>query len=64
MKNKSATAVFAFVVIASVVQTFAAGDGAMVIFSNPTNSTPRIVSMWGGGASLQIVMKSDGTVWD
>ena len=36
----------------------------MLILQNPTNSSPRIVSMWGGGGSEQIVMKSDGTVWD
>jgi hypothetical protein len=42
----------------------AAGTGTMLILQNPTNSSPRIVSMWGGGGSEQIVMKSDGTVWD
>lgn len=42
----------------------AAGTGTLLILQNPTNSSPRIVSMWGGGGSEQIVMKSDGTVWD
>src|SRR5208283_4261492 len=42
----------------------AAGTGTMLILQNPTNSSPRIVSMWGGGGSEQIVMKSDDTVWD
>src|SRR5689334_12156838 len=42
----------------------AGGDGTMVVLRNPSNSSPRIVSMWGGGGSEQIVLKSDGTVWD
>jgi alpha-tubulin suppressor-like RCC1 family protein len=42
----------------------AGGNGTLLILQNPTNSSPRIVSMWGGGGSEQIVMKSDGTVWD
>ena len=41
-----------------------AATGTLLILQNPTNSSPRIVSMWGGGGSEQIVMKSDGTVWD
>ena len=31
---------------------------------NPTNSSPRIISLWGGAGSEQIILKSDGTVWD
>jgi alpha-tubulin suppressor-like RCC1 family protein len=42
----------------------AAGTGTLLILQTPTNSSPRIVSMWGGGGSEQIVMKSDGSVWD
>ncbi len=30
---------------------------------NPTNSAPRVISLWGGAGSEQIVLKSDGTVW-
>jgi alpha-tubulin suppressor-like RCC1 family protein len=40
------------------------GDGTLLILRNPTNSSPRITSIWGGGGSEQIVLKSDGTVWD
>ena len=43
---------------------YATADGTLVLFRNPTNSAPRIVSMWGGGGSEQIILKSDGTVWD
>ncbi len=42
----------------------AGGDGTMIVLRNPSNSSPRIVSMRGGGGSEQIVLKSDGTVWD
>ena len=38
-----------------------ADDGTLIIFRN---SAPRLISLWGGGGSEQIVMKSDGTVWD
>jgi alpha-tubulin suppressor-like RCC1 family protein len=41
----------------------AATDGTLLIFRNPTNSSPRIISTW-GGAEMQIVLKSDGSVWD
>ncbi len=46
------------------IPAIAAETGTLLILQNPTNSSPRIVSMWGGGGSEQIVMKSDGTVWD
>lgn len=42
----------------------AAGTGTLLMLQNPANTSPRIVSMWGGGGSEQIVMKSDGSVWD
>jgi alpha-tubulin suppressor-like RCC1 family protein len=41
----------------------AATDGTLLILRNATNSSPRIISIWGGAAS-QIILKSDGTVWD
>src|SRR5258707_8489296 len=41
----------------------AAGSGTLVLFRNPANSLPRVISTW-GGAEMQIVLKSDGTVWD
>jgi len=40
-----------------------AADETLVMLKNPTNSAPRITSLWGGGGSEQIVMKSDSTVW-
>jgi alpha-tubulin suppressor-like RCC1 family protein len=49
--------------VLSLASTMAAGDGTLVIFRNPTNSAPRVISLW-GGAEMQIVLKSDGTVWD
>jgi alpha-tubulin suppressor-like RCC1 family protein len=49
-------------VLSTGAQTSA--DGTLVILRNPTNSSPRITSIWGGGGSEQIVLKSDGTVWD
>ncbi len=54
-------ALFGFCALESAL---AGGNGTLLILQNPTNSSPRIVSMWGGGGSEQIVMKSDGTVWD
>src|SRR5271156_4037974 len=42
----------------------ASGTGTMLILQNPTNSSPRIVSMGGGGGSGQFVMKKVGSVWD
>ncbi len=42
----------------------AGGGGTLVILQNPTNSSPRVISLWGGAGSEQIIMKSDGTVWD
>src|SRR5271156_3677748 len=53
-----------FCFVASLESALAGGNGTLLILQNPTNSSPRIVSMWGGGGSEQIVMKSDGTVWD
>jgi alpha-tubulin suppressor-like RCC1 family protein len=41
-----------------------AQQGTMLILSNPTNSSPRVTSVWGGAGSEQIILKSDGTVWD
>ena len=41
-----------------------AASGTLVMLRNPTNSAPRIVSLWGGAGSMQIILKSDGTVWD
>ena len=40
------------------------GNGTLIILQNPGNSSPRVVSLWGGGGSEQIIMKSDGTAWD
>src|SRR2546429_4619518 len=42
----------------------AIGDGTLLVLRNSTTSSPKIVSLWGGGGSEQIVLKSDGTVWD
>jgi alpha-tubulin suppressor-like RCC1 family protein len=42
----------------------AAGDGTLFILSNATNSSPRVISLWGGAGGEQIILKSDGTVWD
>jgi alpha-tubulin suppressor-like RCC1 family protein len=42
----------------------ASNDGTLLILSNPTNSSPRVVSVWGGAGSEQIILKSDGTVWN
>jgi alpha-tubulin suppressor-like RCC1 family protein len=41
----------------------AATDGMQFILSNPRNSAPRVISLWGGAGSEQIILKSDGTVW-
>src|SRR5580693_3334080 len=41
-----------------------AASGTLVMLRNPTNSSPRVVSLWGGAGSEQIILKSDGTVWD
>lgn len=41
----------------------ALADGTQLILRNPLNSTPRVISLWGGAGSEQIVLKSDGTVW-
>src|SRR5262245_43522915 len=41
-----------------------AEEGTLITFRNPSNSAPRLVSLWGGGGSMQIILKSDGTVWD
>ena len=38
-----------------------AADGTLVVLRN---SAARITSIWGGGGSEQIVLRSDGTVWD
>ncbi len=43
---------------------FAGSDGTLLILQNPANSAPRVVSLWGGAGSEQIILKSDGTVWD
>lgn len=40
-----------------------AADGMLLILRNPTNSAPRVISLWGGAGSEQIVLKSDGTIW-
>ncbi len=53
----------AFFTIWSGNQVFA-DDGTLVIFRSPSNSEPRITSVWGGAGSTQIILKSDGTVWD
>jgi alpha-tubulin suppressor-like RCC1 family protein len=42
----------------------AGGNGTLLILRNATNIEARLVSLWGGGGSEQIIMKSDGTVWD
>src|SRR5438552_7932940 len=42
----------------------AADDGTLLMFRNPPDSSARITSIWGGGGSEQIVLKSDRTVWD
>ena len=42
----------------------AGGDGTLLILQNPSNSAPRVTSVWGGAGSEQIILKSDGTVWD
>lgn len=39
------------------------GNGVLLMLRNPTNSSPRIISLWGGAGSEQIILKSDGTVW-
>src|ERR1035438_8221940 len=41
-----------------------AANGTLLMLRNPTNSAPRIVSLWGGAGSMQIILKSDGSVWD
>ncbi|MGP8200527.1 MAG: hypothetical protein ACLQU4_13610, partial [Limisphaerales bacterium] len=46
------------------IPAIAAETGTLLILQNPTNSSPRMVSMGGGGGSEKILMKSDGTVWD
>jgi alpha-tubulin suppressor-like RCC1 family protein len=43
--------------------SLAAADGMRLMLRNPTNSAPRVISLWGGAGSEQIVLKSDGTVW-
>ncbi len=52
----------AFVARARV--SVAGGNGTLLILQNPSNSAPRITSVWGGAGSEQIILKSDGTVWD
>src|SRR5438552_3278679 len=52
----------ALIAMVSFDSAFAAGDGTLVVLRNPTNSAPRVISTW-GGAENQIVLKSDGTVW-
>ena len=41
----------------------AATDGTLLILGNPANSSPRVISIWGGAGGEQIILKSDGTVW-
>jgi alpha-tubulin suppressor-like RCC1 family protein len=55
---------FPLFVIGLLESAYAGGNGTLVVLQNPTNSSPRLASIWGGGGSEQIVMKSDGTVWD
>ncbi|GEM_PF-6668812 len=50
--------------LCGVSSACAGGDGTLIMFRNPTNYSPRVVSLWGGGGSEQIIMKSDGSVWD
>jgi alpha-tubulin suppressor-like RCC1 family protein len=68
--NKTAFApatALGFIVLVAVLcggSASRAQDGTMVELQNPTNSSPRVVSVWGGAGSEQIILKSDGTVWD
>lgn len=52
------------IVVFSLESAFAGGDGTLLVLRNPSNSAPRVVSLWGGAGSEQIILKSDGTVWD
>src|SRR5438445_12578528 len=61
--SRSSIWLIALVAVLSFDCAHAAGDGTLVLFRNPTNSAPRVVSTW-GGAEMQIILKSDGTGWD
>jgi alpha-tubulin suppressor-like RCC1 family protein len=64
MKTRNLAAMGCWGMVLSCAAVLAASDGTLVAFRSVSNSTPRIVSMWGGGGSEQIILKSDGTVWD
>jgi hypothetical protein len=70
MKTRQARAALACVrramllVLTLALRARAAGDGTLLVLRNPTNSAPRVTSIWGGAGGTQIVLKSDGTVWD
>jgi alpha-tubulin suppressor-like RCC1 family protein len=51
-------------IFGSLGSSFAGGNGTFLILQNPTNSSPRMASVWGGAGSEQIILKSDRTVWD
>ena len=36
----------------------------LLMFKNPSNSAPRVISVWGGALCATLVMKSDGTAWN
>src|SRR5579872_2157717 len=51
-------------IISFYSSTAYAGNGTLLMLPTPDSSSARVVSLWGGGGSEQIVLKSDGTVWD
>src|ERR1700722_2258070 len=53
-----------FSVLSFFERPAAAASGTLLVLQNPSNSSPRLASIWGGGGSGQITMKSAGSVWD